>query len=68
MQRAKLNRGQLPQHSTESLLIQREGQLVCRECRKPCKKKGALRAGRQALRCPGCGGILERDTESALHG
>lgn len=60
MERAKLNRGQRPQRSTESILAQREGRLVCRDCGQPCAKKDALPGGRQTLRCPACGGLLER--------
>lgn len=37
--------------------------LVCRDCAQPCRKREALRVHRQALRCPRCGGLLERRSQ-----
>lgn len=61
MQRRKLNRREVGRRSTEGVLAQREGQLVCRSCGQPCPRKDALGSPKQGFRCPRCGGRLDRE-------
>jgi len=60
MQPSRLKPGQTRHVTIEEALVSREGQLVCRDCGQPCEKKEAIRSHRQALKCPRCGGFLER--------
>lgn len=57
------NRGRRSPCSTGSILEQRVGPLVCRDCGRPCLKGNALRVGRGRLRCARCGGMLDRYPE-----
>ena len=34
--------------------------LICRDCSQHCRKSEALKVYRRVLRCPRCGGLLER--------
>lgn len=63
MIRNKLNRGERPdgRSAEEILQANADSRLVCRDCREPCKAKAAIKAAGRQLRCPGCGGILDRE-------
>jgi rubrerythrin len=52
--------GQTRHPTTEEAIARQVGELVCRDCGKPCEKKAAIRGYRQSLKCPGCGDFLER--------
>ncbi len=52
--------GQTRHVTVEEAIAIREGQLVCRHCGQPCEKKEAIRSHRQSLKCPRCGGWLDR--------
>jgi hypothetical protein len=34
--------------------------LVCRDYGQPCRRREAIRGHRQVLKCPHCGGLLDR--------
>lgn len=46
--------------SAEAILANRNGQLSCARCKQAVKKKDAFRGGGGALKCPACGGMLDR--------
>ncbi len=56
----KIKRYEQRTRSTESILQSRVGQLVCRDCSKPCKADVAIKESRGRKRCPDCGGWLDR--------
>jgi uncharacterized paraquat-inducible protein A len=60
MQPSRLKPGQTRHITTEEALARQEGQLVCRDRGWLCEKKEAIRSHRQSLKCPRCGGLLER--------
>jgi hypothetical protein len=60
MHSARLKSGQTRPITAEEALARRQGDLVCRDCGEPCEKKAAIRSHRQSLKCPRCGGFLER--------
>ncbi len=64
MQPSRLKPGQTRHVTTEEAIARQEGQLVCRDCGRPCEKKEAIRSHRQSLKCPRCGGFLERQTHT----
>jgi Zn finger protein HypA/HybF involved in hydrogenase expression len=51
--------------TTDEAIARQEGELVCRDCGQPCEKKAAIRGYRQSLKCPRCGGFLERHPQAA---
>lgn len=57
--------GQTRHITTEEAIARKEGELICRDCGNPCEKKAAIRGYRQALKCPRCGGFLERRPQAA---
>lgn len=61
MRRGKLRRNQQPGSvSAEQSLAKREGQPKCRACGAKCRTKDAIRGTGNVLKCPACGGILDR--------
>lgn len=68
MIRRKLNRRELPDGRSAGELADQVDQLrhvplVCAGCRKVVSKDNAIKSGRQ-LRCPHCGGTLNREEGS----
>lgn len=57
--------GQSRHITAEEAVARQEGELVCRDCGRPCEKKAAIRGYRQSLKCPDCGGFLERHPQAA---
>jgi hypothetical protein len=57
-----------PARSLESVLGQREGRPFCPKCKQFVKHKDAVWTARRQCRCPVCGELLERVTDTSVNG
>jgi rubrerythrin len=57
---SRLKPGQARHLTEEEALARQQGELICRDCGRTCEKKRAIKSYRQSLKCPHCGGFLER--------
>lgn len=60
MYHARPKPGQSRYISEKQAAAAQQGDLFCRDCGQHCEKKRAIKSYRQSLKCPQCGGLLER--------